>query len=299
MRLTEIKLDAELWPRSKEDKETVERYTEIFEELPPIAVQKGTGKLIDGWHRFYAASKLGLREMQAEEVEIPDNLIFGEAVKRNLKHGLPLKGLEREKAILRLSQDGLSARQIAEILQCHHTSVLRILKASKTQVDTGAIAPLPIQHRIAIADAPPEKQPEIAKAVADKKLTEKETKTIIEAMNSPTITDEDLDTMLHDPIARPFLRDEKGEKIQSLDSATREMETVKKEASEQTTVKFWDTLRKLHKELSRYQPEEIARGVDKISLPLALDTANSIISWFEAFKLEGAKLGYWQISPND
>jgi ParB-like chromosome segregation protein Spo0J len=163
-----------------------------------------TGKLIDGWHRFYAASKLGMREMQAEEVEIPDNLIFGEAVKRNLKHGLPLKGLEREKAILRLSQDGLSARQIAEILQCHHTSVLRILKASKTQVDTGAIAPLPIQHRIAIADAPPEKQPEVAKAVVEKKLTERGTKTLVEAISSPTVTDEDRDAMLHDPITRPY-----------------------------------------------------------------------------------------------
>ena len=38
---------SELWPRSREDKETVEHYAEIFEELPPIAIQKGTGKLID------------------------------------------------------------------------------------------------------------------------------------------------------------------------------------------------------------------------------------------------------------
>jgi len=55
--LTEIKLDTEVWPRSREDKETVDRYAEVFEELPPIAIQKSTGKVIDGWHRFYAASK--------------------------------------------------------------------------------------------------------------------------------------------------------------------------------------------------------------------------------------------------
>jgi ParB-like chromosome segregation protein Spo0J len=298
MRLTEIKLDAELWPKSKEDKETVDHYAEIFEELPPITIQKGTGKLIDGWHRFYAASKLGLNEVQVEELDVPDNLIFAEAVKRNLKHGIPLKGQERERAILRLSKDGLSARQIADILSCHHASVSRILKAA--EVRTGvADTTLPLVHRVAIASAPPEIQPQIAKAVAEKKLTEKETKKLVEAITSPLVTDEDRDAMLHDPITRPYLRDEKGEKIQSLDSAMREIESVKKQANEQATVKFWKTLEQLHKQLALHKPEEIARGIEGVSLPLALETADSIIRWFEAFKLEGAKLGYWQIPEGD
>lgn len=299
MRLTEIKLDAELWPRGKEDKETVKHYAEIFDELPPIAVQKSTGKLIDGWHRFYAASKLGLTETPVDEVDVPDNLIFAEAVKRNLKHGLPLRGPEREKAILRLSQDGLSARQIAEILECHHASVSRVLKAAQARKGSVADATLPLVHRVAIADAPPEKQPEIAKAVAEKNLNEKETKTLVEAFNRPEVTEADRDAMLHDSTTRPFLRDEEGEKIQSLDSAMREMESVKRQANEQATVKFWNTLRKLHEELSCYQPEEIARGIEEMSLPLALETTDSIIRWFEAFKLEGAKLGYWQVSQHD
>lgn len=297
MRLTEIKLDAELWPRTKEDKETVNRYAEIFEELPAVAVQKGTGKLIDGWHRFYAASKLGLTEVHTEEVEVPDNLVFAEAIKRNLKHGLPLKKQERDTAILKLSRAGLSSRRIAEILGCHYSTVSIVLKASKAQVGTVEYSTLPLVQRATIADAPPEKQPEIAQAVAEKNLTEKETKTLVEAISSPTVTDEDRNIMLHDPITRPYLRDEKGEQIQSLDSVTREMGSVKKRANEQAAVKFWKTLQQLHKELSRYQPEEIARGIEDVSLPLALETANSIIHWFETFKLEGAKLGYWQVSP--
>jgi ParB-like chromosome segregation protein Spo0J len=296
MRLTEIKLDADLWPRAREDKKTVEHYTEIFEELPPIAVQKRTGKLVDGWHRFYAASKLGLSEVQVEEVDVPDNLVFAEAVKRNLKHGLPLKRRERDRAILRMSEASLSAHQIANIIGCHQTTVSRILKAATAQIPSDAAASLPLLHRVAIADAPPEKQPEIAKTVAEKKLTEKETKTLVEAISSPKVTEEDQDAMLYNPITRPYLRDQRGEKIQSLDSAMREIESVKKQADKQSTVKFWKTLQQLDKELSSYRPEEIAHGIEGVTIRLALETANSITRWFEAFRLEGAKLGYWEVS---
>jgi ParB-like chromosome segregation protein Spo0J len=299
MRLTEIKLDANLWPRSREDKDMVDYYAAIFEELPPIVIQKGTGKLIDGWHRFYAASKLGVGEVQVEEVDVPDNLVFAEAVKRNLKHGLPLKQEEREEAVTRLKQDGLSIEKIASVLGISDRTVQRILKARR--LDTGGVTAvtLPLAHRVVIADAPPEKQPEIAKAVIDKRLTEKEAKRLVEAMTSPLVTEEDRDAMLRDPITRPYLRDEKGEKIQSLDSVMREMDTVRKLADTQATVKFWKTLQQLDKELSAYRPEEIAHGIEGVTIPLALETANSITRWFEAFKLEGAKLGYWTVSTND
>jgi ParB-like chromosome segregation protein Spo0J len=296
MRLTEIKLDATLWPRTREDKETVEHYAEIFQELPPIVIQKGTGKLVDGWHRWYAASKLGLTEVQVEEVKIPDNLLFAEAVKRNLKHGVPLKKHERNRAILRLSDAGLSTHQVANILGCHQSTVSLVLKASRVQVTGDEYSSLPLLHRVAIADAPPDKQPEIAKTVMEKRLTEKETKNLIQAMSSPLLTDEDRDAMLHNPVTRPYLRDERGEKVQSLDSAMREIDSVKKMANGQATVKFWKTLQQLDKELSAYRPEEIARGTERLTLPLALETANSITRWFEAFKLEGAKLGYWEVS---
>jgi ParB-like chromosome segregation protein Spo0J len=295
MRLTEIKLDANLWPRSREDKDMVDYYAAIFEELPPIVIQKGTGKLIDGWHRFYAASKLGLSEIQVEEVKIADNLLFAEAVKRNLKHGVPLKRAEREKAICKLYEEGYKEQQIADFLGCGRVLVWRVLKAAQAKTGNVSIETLPLHHRATIADAPPEKQPEIAKAVAEKKLTEKETRNLVQAMTSPLVTEEDRDAMLHDPITRPYLRDERGEKIQSLDSAMREIGAMNKMASEQATVKFWKTLQRLDKELSAYRPEEIAHGIEGVTIPLALETANSITRWFEAFKLEGAKLGYWQV----
>lgn len=294
MRLTDIKLDAGIWPRDREDKETVDRYAEIFHELPPIAVQKGTGKLIDGWHRFYAASKLGLLEVEVEEAEVPDSLLYAEAVRRNLKHGLPLKRQEREKAILRLEKDGFSLREIASTLGCHYASVSRILKAAKAETGSVAAATLPLLHRVAIAGAPAQKQPDIAKAVAEKTLTEKETKALVKAMTSPKVTDADREAMLHDPVTRPYLRDEKGEKVQSLDSAMRAIEMAKRKADEQATVQFWKTLQRLDRELARYQPVEIARGLDTAFLRLALDTANSITRWFQEFQVECGKVHYGQ-----
>ena len=63
-----------------------------------------------------------------------------------------------------------------------------VLKASRVQVSSDEYSLLPLLHRVAIADAPPEKQPEIAKAVVEKKLTEEETRTLVQAMNSPFLT---------------------------------------------------------------------------------------------------------------
>lgn len=299
MRLTEIRLDADLWPRTREDKETVDHYAEIFEELPPIAIQKGTGKLIDGWHRYYAASRLGLGELQVEEVEVPDNLVFAEAVKRNLKHGLPLKQEEREEAVARLKRDGLSVEEIASTLGISDRTVQRILKARRTNTGGVTTVTLPLAHRVAIADAPPDKQPEIAKAVTKKRLTEKETKNLVQAMTSPLLTDEDRDAMLHNPITRPYLRDEKGEKIQNLDSAMREIDTVKKLADEEATVKFCKTVQQLDKELSNYRPEEIAGSLERLALPVLLQATNSIGRWCDSFQFECGKLGIWEKQPDE
>jgi len=86
--------------------------------------------------------------------------------------------------------------------------------------------------------------------------------------------------------------------VPRLDSAVREIESVKKQADRQATVKFWKTLEQLHKQLALHKPEEIVRDIDKATLPLALETANWITRWFETFKFECAKLGLWQNSPN-
>lgn len=90
-----------------------------------------------------------------------------------------LERIEREQEILRLQKEGFSHRQIAERLECSRMSVSRVVKASKADVGDVTAVTLPLRQRLAIADAPLEKQAEIAKTVAEKRLTVEETKKLV------------------------------------------------------------------------------------------------------------------------
>jgi len=82
-----------------------------------------------------------------------------------------LERAEREEQILRLHKQGLSQHQIAERLGCSQFIVNCVLKAAAADIPTDLYKSLPLVHRVAIAAAPREKQPEIARMVADNKLT--------------------------------------------------------------------------------------------------------------------------------
>lgn len=84
-----------------------------------------------------------------------------------------------EHEILRLHRGGSSQRQIADSLGCSHMSVYRVLKAAKANIGNVTAVTLSLRQRMAIADAPPERQLEIAKAVVEKRLTEKQTKRLV------------------------------------------------------------------------------------------------------------------------
>jgi transposase len=100
---------------------------------------------------------------------------YGPSVGKSRK----LERIEREQQILRLHREGFSQRQIAERLGCHHKTVALVLKALTAKIERGEYSPLPLLHRAAIADAPAEKQAEIAKAVVAKRFTVEETKKLV------------------------------------------------------------------------------------------------------------------------
>jgi len=102
LKLSDIKQHAELQPRIKINDETVEIYANTFEQLPPIVIFQIEGAkgwyLVDGWHRFAAARKLGLAEIEV----IKETGTWDEAKEyafdANIKHGLALSLAERKKA---------------------------------------------------------------------------------------------------------------------------------------------------------------------------------------------------------
>lgn len=100
-----IKTDEKLSPRIDEgtDTETVNAYAECFDQLPPIVVFKVPDQihylLADGWHRYHAAKKLGLEEMEVEARAGSYNDAKEFALLSNLKHGRPLTRKEKRHVI--------------------------------------------------------------------------------------------------------------------------------------------------------------------------------------------------------
>jgi uncharacterized ParB-like nuclease family protein len=64
-------------------------------ELPPILVQKGNYRVVDGMHRIEAARLRGKKSIRARFIDCTDEDAFILAVKANTLHGLPLSRSDR------------------------------------------------------------------------------------------------------------------------------------------------------------------------------------------------------------
>ncbi|TDD38199.1 streptomycin biosynthesis protein [Actinomadura sp. KC06] len=99
-----------------EDARHIKRLVEIESALPPILVHRPTMRVIDGMHRLRAAKLKGEDAVRVEFFEGTGEAAFIEAVKSNVRHGLPLSMEERRAAAERiiLSRQNMSDRAIAE-----------------------------------------------------------------------------------------------------------------------------------------------------------------------------------------
>lgn len=74
------------------------------ESLPPILVQQGTMRVIDGMHRIRAAHLRGRQHIEAYLIGCDDDESFLWGVRMNLTHGLPLTLADRKAAACRIIQ---------------------------------------------------------------------------------------------------------------------------------------------------------------------------------------------------
>jgi hypothetical protein len=126
----EIVLDPALNLRDQLDPETIERYAESSEDLPPVTVFDVDGQwlLADGFHRHAAFVSQNRPKIPAQVLAGSYNeaLIF--AAGANLTHGLPLRRQERRRAVeirLRLDPER-SDRQLARELGVSRDLVARV-----------------------------------------------------------------------------------------------------------------------------------------------------------------------------
>jgi ParB-like chromosome segregation protein Spo0J len=100
-----------------QDAAHVARLVEIDGPLPPIIVERGTMRVIDGTHRLIAASLRGDTEISGEFYDGPSEDAFLLAVQANVTHGFPLSQADRRSAAARIieSHPHMSDRAIAVV----------------------------------------------------------------------------------------------------------------------------------------------------------------------------------------
>lgn len=109
--------DASAWPRLATDEDRVAYFRDVFDDLPPITVEAGSLRLIDGWHRVEAALRLGRDQVPANVVATPAEGILAASIGFASRAAKPLSREERRHAItLLLKEDARrSDRWLASI----------------------------------------------------------------------------------------------------------------------------------------------------------------------------------------
>lgn len=108
--------------------EHVARLAETDDPLPPILVERGSMRVIDGMHRLLAARLRGRDTIEVEFFEGSAADAFLYAVKANVTHGLPLSHEDRRAAAIRIisSYPHMSDRAIARVTGLGATTIASI-----------------------------------------------------------------------------------------------------------------------------------------------------------------------------
>lgn len=127
VRIDDIKVDFDLYPRSGGDNEIISQYRNSINQLPPIELQKEELILIDGFHRLQAHIMEGKKTIQAEFNDIPKEDVLRTAILRNNTHGYQLKSEDKRQLAERLWKEidtkNSKAKEIAELLAVHPDTV--------------------------------------------------------------------------------------------------------------------------------------------------------------------------------
>ncbi|GAB3896750.1 ParB N-terminal domain-containing protein [Kibdelosporangium lantanae] len=101
-------------------------------DLPPIVVQRGTMRVIDGMHRLRAARMRGQNEILVRFYDGDDDEAFIVAVRTNVTHGLPLSQADRTAAAARIIEmrPQWADRRIAAVTGLAATTVGAIRRRS-------------------------------------------------------------------------------------------------------------------------------------------------------------------------
>lgn len=123
VRVDSVVFADDLYPRDTFDQETVNRYRQAIDRLPPIEITH-ENYLIDGYHRLIA-HRIEQREMIAAKIEhLNREDVLWEATARNAKHGRQLNRDEKSRLGRRFYTDGRLVPEIADALSVTERTVM-------------------------------------------------------------------------------------------------------------------------------------------------------------------------------
>ncbi len=122
LKISSIKMDKKLYPRTGIDWTTCARYYNALKsgaEFPPIVVARRrlSYVLIDGAHRLKAFKDAKETHIQVEVlIGLSDKQIYLEAIKRNASHGRQFSTQEVAKITITLKEWNMSGKDISELI---------------------------------------------------------------------------------------------------------------------------------------------------------------------------------------
>lgn len=155
LKLSEIKRDDRLYPRTKTDWVTIHTYKEAMisgAKFPPVAVAKLDDEfvLIDGWHRFEATRQLKKEDITVEILPLATRQeAFIESIKRNIVHGRQFSAFEKITLATRLEKMNISSAEVSKILNISETRMVSMKGARlkfSPELNEEIVVKSPLKH---------------------------------------------------------------------------------------------------------------------------------------------------------
>lgn len=141
--INKIKLDEEIYPRSRFDWVTSYKYSQAMvagAKFPPITVGLVKNKyvLVDGYHRLEAYKKLKKVKVEANVLSgRTKKQLFIEAVRLNAQHGYQFNSQDTTNIVLKLKKYNISKQKIASIVGIPITKLDKYMVSRTATISIG------------------------------------------------------------------------------------------------------------------------------------------------------------------
>lgn len=195
IKINEIIIDPAVAIRQGTDEDTIQRYMDTFNELPPIIIYQTDHKylLADGFHRWAAASRLGHEDIEADVRQGSYQEASEYAIFANLKHGKPLSRDEYKNAVRRLSliHPDWGTRKLSEAINRGISFIETVIKVDEIRRQVPMGTSLNDRVIVELGRAPKESWKDIAQAADEQEWTVEETaEKVREIKSNPDRIDE-------------------------------------------------------------------------------------------------------------